>query len=124
VPNEPTRRLGECGTVVDDRLAAWGRQSARPSLRGVTLARPWSSGPNAAHLPDQREAPAEFLLGLGYEPSTQEVPRFGLEDASDPRLTPREAEVLRLMAKGYTHWDITEMLYLGSGMVGRTRRTS
>ena len=67
---------------------------------------------------DQREALAEFLRGLGYEPSTEEVPRFSLEDASDPRLTPREKEVLRLMAEGHTYWEITEMLYLGSGTVG------
>ena len=55
---------------------------------------------------------------MGYEPSTEEVPRFSLEDASDPRLTPREKEVLRLMAEGHTYWEITEMLYLGSGTVG------
>ena len=68
--------------------------------------------------PDQRQALAEFLRALGYEPSTEEEPGFRLEDASDPRLTPREKEVLRLMAEGHAYWDITEMLGLGSGTVG------
>ena len=70
--------------------------------------------------PDNREALAEFLRGLGYDPSTKsptEEPGFSLEDASDPRLTPRQREVVRLMAKGHTYWEITEMLDLGSGVV-------
>jgi DNA-binding CsgD family transcriptional regulator len=70
---------------------------------------------------DNREALTEFLRGLGYEPSTEsptEEPGFSLEDASDPRLTPREKEVLRLMAEGHTYWEITEMLHVGSGVVG------
>ncbi len=70
--------------------------------------------------PDHREALAEFLRGLGYEPSTEALvydPGFSREDASEPRLTPREKEVLRLMAKGHTYWEITEMLHLGSGTV-------
>jgi DNA-binding CsgD family transcriptional regulator len=70
--------------------------------------------------PDNRESLAEFLRGLGYEPSTEsptEEPGFSLEDASDPRLTPRQKEVVRLMAKGHTYWEITEMLHLGSGVV-------
>jgi DNA-binding CsgD family transcriptional regulator len=70
--------------------------------------------------PDNREAIAVFLRRLGYEPSTEslnEEPGFSLEDASEPRLTPREKEVLRLMPKGHTYWEITEMLRLGSGVV-------
>ena len=70
--------------------------------------------------PDNREALDEFLRGLGYDPSTEsptEEPSFSLEDASDPRLTPRQREVVRLMAKGHTYWEITEMLDLGSGVV-------
>ena len=67
--------------------------------------------------PDDREAFAELLRGLGYEPSTEEVPRFSLEDASDPRLTPREKDVLGLMAQGYTYWEIAATLKVATGTV-------
>ena len=67
--------------------------------------------------PDDREALAELLRGLGYEPSTEEVPSFSLEGASDPRLTPREKEVLRLMARGYTYREIGDMLHVATGTV-------
>ena len=66
---------------------------------------------------DDREALAELLRGLGYEPSTEDVPRFSLEDASDPRLTPREKEVLGLMAQGYTYWEIASRLQIATGTV-------
>jgi DNA-binding CsgD family transcriptional regulator len=58
--------------------------------------------------PDNQEALAEFLRGLGYEPSV---------DASEPRLTPREMEVLRLMASGYTSWQIANRLAIATGTV-------
>src|SRR6266508_1024418 len=67
--------------------------------------------------PDDREALAELLRGLGYEPSTEEVPSFSLEGASDPRLTPREKEVLRLMARGYTYRESGDMLHVATGTV-------
>jgi DNA-binding CsgD family transcriptional regulator len=40
-----------------------------------------------------------------------------LEDASEPRLTRREKEILRLVAKGYTYREMTDMLVVGSGVV-------
>jgi DNA-binding CsgD family transcriptional regulator len=40
-----------------------------------------------------------------------------LEDASEPRLTRREREILRLVAKGYTYREMTDMLVVGSGVV-------
>jgi DNA-binding CsgD family transcriptional regulator len=39
------------------------------------------------------------------------------EDASEPRLTRREKEILRLVAKGYTYREMTDMLVVGSGVV-------
>jgi DNA-binding NarL/FixJ family response regulator len=41
------------------------------------------------------------------------------ENDGDPRLTRREWEVLRLVAKGYTYREVTDMLAVGS----RTVRT-
>ena len=39
------------------------------------------------------------------------------EDASRLGLSAREREVVRLVAEGYTYWEITDMLALGSGVV-------
>ena len=39
------------------------------------------------------------------------------EDASRVGLTLRESEVVRLVAEGYTYWEITDMLAVGSGFV-------
>ena len=39
------------------------------------------------------------------------------DDASRVGLTPREREVVRLVAEGYTYWEITDMLAVGSGFV-------
>jgi DNA-binding NarL/FixJ family response regulator len=58
--------------------------------------------------PDDQQDLAEFLRGLGYEPSV---------DASRPRLMPREMEVLRLMAKGYTYREIADKLFIANGTV-------
>jgi DNA-binding CsgD family transcriptional regulator len=40
-----------------------------------------------------------------------------LEDASEPRLTRREKGIPRLVARGYTYREITDMLVVGSGVV-------
>jgi DNA-binding CsgD family transcriptional regulator len=59
--------------------------------------------------PDDQQDLAEFLRGLGYEPSV---------DASEPRLTsPREREILMLVARGYTSWEIADRLYIATGTV-------
>jgi hypothetical protein len=39
------------------------------------------------------------------------------EDPSELRLTRREKEVVRLVAEGYTYWETTDMLKVGSGVV-------
>jgi DNA-binding NarL/FixJ family response regulator len=39
------------------------------------------------------------------------------EDASRVGLTLREREVVRLVAEGYTYWEITDTLAVGSGFV-------
>lgn len=51
---------------------------------------------------------------------------MSLEDDSEPRLTAREQDILKLIAEGYTYQEITDMLVVGSGvvrtMVGRIRK--
>jgi DNA-binding CsgD family transcriptional regulator len=51
---------------------------------------------------------------------------MSLEDVSEPRLTAREQDILKLMAEGYTYQEITDMLVVGSGvvrtMVGRIKK--
>jgi DNA-binding NarL/FixJ family response regulator len=39
------------------------------------------------------------------------------EDASRVGLTLREREVVRLVSEGYTYWEITDILAVGSGFV-------
>jgi DNA-binding NarL/FixJ family response regulator len=41
-----------------------------------------------------------------------EFRRIASKDPDEPRLTPRENEVLRLVAKGYTYREIAEKLFL------------
>jgi DNA-binding CsgD family transcriptional regulator len=51
---------------------------------------------------------------------------MSLEDDSEPRLTAREQDILKLIAEGYTYQEITDMLVVGSGvvrtMVGRIKK--
>ena len=98
--------------------------SRRPDLRSVRHIREAVEVQVRTPLifPDHREALAEFIRGLGYEPSTESPigePSFvDLVGASKPRLTLREEEILRLMAKGHTYREITETLRMGSRTVG------
>jgi DNA-binding CsgD family transcriptional regulator len=39
------------------------------------------------------------------------------ENGSDPRLTLREKEIVRLVAEGYSYWEVTDILAVGSGVV-------
>jgi DNA-binding CsgD family transcriptional regulator len=39
------------------------------------------------------------------------------EKAAESGLTPREQEILRVVAKGYTYWDIADMLHIASGVM-------
>ena len=51
---------------------------------------------------------------------------MSLEEVSEPRLTAREQDILKLIAEGYTYQEITDMLVVGSGvvrtMVGRIKK--
>jgi DNA-binding CsgD family transcriptional regulator len=123
VSQHPDQQRPECPILlpVDQRLEPLlaPRLLGAPDLRSArhTLGTVEVHVRTPLIFPDDREALAELLRGLGYEPSTEEVPRFSLDDARDPRLTPREEEVLRLMAEGYTYWEIGDMLYVATGTV-------
>jgi DNA-binding CsgD family transcriptional regulator len=43
--------------------------------------------------------------------------RVSSEEAAEPRLTPREQEILRVVAQGRTYWQIADMLHIGSGVM-------
>jgi DNA-binding CsgD family transcriptional regulator len=39
------------------------------------------------------------------------------ENASEPHLTPREDEILGLIAQGHTYWEVADMLEIASGVM-------
>ena len=45
------------------------------------------------------------------------------EDASESRLTPREEEILGLIAEGLTYWQVADMLGIASGVMRKHVQT-